>query len=398
MSDRTRVRLGDVLHFTRRPVRVETGAAYREIGIRSHGRGIFHKSPVTGAEIGSKKVFYIEPGDFVLNIVFAWEGAVAVAGDSEAGMVGSHRFPTFRPDPTRLAVQYLLYLFQTELGRSLLDRVSPGGAGRNRTLNVGAFLNQSVPLPPLLDQRRVVERIEELSTQIQDARTLRRQTAIDVDALRSSALHVQLQGVHPTGILADVLIRPPRNGWSARCDGADAGTPVLSLRAVTGFRYRRTEFKRTSIYAPAEGHFWLRPGDLLMTRSNTPHLVGHAAIYDGNPTPCIYPDLMMRLEINTANVEPRFVWYWLQSRPVREFIGRNAKGTSPSMKKISRQTAMAVPFPSSLSVLEQRRIVATMDVLQEEVDALQHLQAQTLAELDASLPAILDRAFNGAVG
>jgi type I restriction enzyme S subunit len=117
---------------------------------------------VTGLEIGNKKVFYIEPGDFVLNIVFAWEGAVAVASEAETGMIASHRFPTFRPDPARLDVKYIQYWCQTELGRSLLDRVSPGGAGRNRTLNRDAFLNQDVPLPPVAEQQRVVARIEEV--------------------------------------------------------------------------------------------------------------------------------------------------------------------------------------------------------------------------------------------
>src|SRR2546427_4948520 len=44
---------------------------------------------------------------------------------------------------------------------------------------------------------------------------------------------------------------------------------------------------------------------------------------------------------------------------------------------------------------EQRRIVAELDALQAEVDALRRLQAKTAAELDALLPAILDRAFKG---
>ena len=36
-----------------------------------------------------------------------------------------------------------------------------------------------------------------------------------------------------------------------------------------------------------------------------------------------------------------------------------------------------------------------LDALQAEVDALKRLQAETVAELDALLPAILDRAFKG---
>ena len=53
-------------------------------------------------------------------------------------------------------------------------------------------------------------------------------------------------------------------------------------------------------------------------------------------------------------------------------------------------------LPIALPALpEQRRIVAELDALQAEVDALKRLQAETAAELDALLPAILDRAFKG---
>ena len=44
---------------------------------------------------------------------------------------------------------------------------------------------------------------------------------------------------------------------------------------------------------------------------------------------------------------------------------------------------------------EQRRTVAEVGALQAELDALKCLQAETAAELDALLPAILDRAFKG---
>jgi type I restriction enzyme S subunit len=43
----------------------------------------------------------------------------------------------------------------------------------------------------------------------------------------------------------------------------------------------------------------------------------------------------------------------------------------------------------------QRRIVAELDALQAEVDALKRLQVETAAELDALLPTLPDRAFKG---
>jgi type I restriction enzyme S subunit len=132
-----------------------------------------------------------------------------------------------------------------------------------------------------------------------------------------------------------------------------------------------------------------------MSRSNTPDLVGHAAIYDGNPSQCIYPDLMMRLDVASSLVEKRFLWYWLQAPQVRECIRSKARGTSASMKKIAQGTVMSIPFASTTPREEQRRIVAYLDGLQAKVDALKALQAQTAAELGALLPAILDRAFKG---
>jgi type I restriction enzyme S subunit len=41
------------------------------------------------------------------------------------------------------------------------------------------------------------------------------------------------------------------------------------------------------------------------------------------------------------------------------------------------------------------RIMAELDALQAELDAPKRLQTDTAAELDALLPAVLDRAFKG---
>lgn len=53
------------------PVAVEDDTEYHQIGIRSHGKGIFYKESVTGSELGGKRVFWIKPDCFVVNIVFA---------------------------------------------------------------------------------------------------------------------------------------------------------------------------------------------------------------------------------------------------------------------------------------------------------------------------------------
>lgn len=155
------VRLGQAIRERQRPVSVGPNKTYTEIGVRSHGRGIFHKESQFGWQLDEKKVFWIEPGDLVFNIVFAWERAVAVASPAEAGLIGSHRFPTFRPIADRADVRYLKYLFISDFGRFLLDQNSPGAAGRNRTLDRRSLLKEKVPLPEIARQREIANMLDQ---------------------------------------------------------------------------------------------------------------------------------------------------------------------------------------------------------------------------------------------
>ncbi|MER9416260.1 restriction endonuclease subunit S [Mesorhizobium sp. M0306] len=149
--------IGDVLERVSNPVEVDPNAVYEQIGIRSHGKGIFDKEPVTGAELGDKRVFWVEPDCFIVNIVFAWEQAVARTAPSHKGKVASHRFPMYRPRRGRTDVDFLNYLFRTPLGKYLLGLASPGGAGRNKTLGQTEFDRLKLILPPVDEQKKIAE-------------------------------------------------------------------------------------------------------------------------------------------------------------------------------------------------------------------------------------------------
>ena len=169
-------KLRRLLTLVAHDVDVHPEQTYQEIGIRSWGRGIFHKDPVTGAQLGDKRVFKLRPGELVLNIVFAWEGAVAIVSESEKDMIASHRFPTFQHTRTLVDLDYLLMFLQSEHGRGLMGLNSPGAAGRNRTIRMDSFLGEEVPLPPLEEQREIVtvfrrdeRRLQSLAGKVREA-------------------------------------------------------------------------------------------------------------------------------------------------------------------------------------------------------------------------------------
>lgn len=130
---------------------------YTQIGIKSHGKGLFYKEPVSGKSIGNKSIFWIEPNCFILNIVFAWEQAVGKTTEQEKGLVCSHRFPMFKPINNAVDVDFLVCYFLTKTGQNLLDAASPGGAGRNRTLGQDHFLKSEINLPSLPEQQAIAK-------------------------------------------------------------------------------------------------------------------------------------------------------------------------------------------------------------------------------------------------
>jgi type I restriction enzyme S subunit len=336
----------------------------------------------------------IRPGDIVVSGINAAKGAVAIYDEkANEPVAATIHYGAYIPNKDRVNGKFLWWLLRSQLFQASLSEHVPGGI--KTEMKAKRLLPVPVPIPPLPQQERILAHIEAVAEQISEARSLRKEVEEEVALIIKAALRELSEKVSITGKLIDVLTDTPRNGWSARCDNADDGNPVLSLGAVTGFHYRASEFKRTSLSAPPNGHFWLRQGDLLITRSNTPELVGHAAIYSGAPTPCIYPDLMMRIPINDALVDRRFVWYWLQSPIVREYIRLNAKGTSPTMKKISQGIVMNIPFPTDMSLADQRRAVYRLDALQKEISTLKTLQLVSTDELNALLPSVIDQAMNG---
>jgi len=151
------VPLRKLLRRVKKPVEVEANQLYREIGILSHGKGIFHKEERTGTSLGNKSVFWVEPDCFVVNIVFAWEQAIARTTSFEKGMIASHRFPMYKPKEGTLDLDFLVSFFNTLQGKHLLGLASPGGAGRNKTLGQQAFLDLSIPLPPFPEQCKITD-------------------------------------------------------------------------------------------------------------------------------------------------------------------------------------------------------------------------------------------------
>jgi type I restriction enzyme S subunit len=93
------MRLGVVADQTFRWIQREETVLYTPVGLFNRGRGIFHKEPTRGKDLGDSTFSWIEQRDLILSGQFAWEGAVAIAGHDDAGCICSHRYHILRARP-----------------------------------------------------------------------------------------------------------------------------------------------------------------------------------------------------------------------------------------------------------------------------------------------------------
>jgi type I restriction enzyme S subunit len=182
--------MSEVAPLVRRPVQVNIAETYRELGIRSFGKGTFHKPAISGAELGNKRIFAIEPNDLLFNIVFAWEGAVAIAQPHDAGRVGSHRFLTCVAKEGVATPAFLCFHFLTKQGLEQLGEASPGGVDRNRTLGLQSLANIRVPIPTFDKQLW----FDSIHSKFDSIKRLQEETATELDALLPSILDKAFKG------------------------------------------------------------------------------------------------------------------------------------------------------------------------------------------------------------
>ena len=177
------VKLGDVLTQRKEKIFVEDPLQAKLISVRLYGKGALQR------EIGDGKVpkaftgYIGHTGQLVLSRIWARKGAIALIPHDLEGVVVTNEFPLFDVDETQVIPKYLIQLLTSNNFGPTLERASSGSSGQNR-VRENKFLEISISLPPLEEQKRIVSILDKAKS-IQKARE--RQLAA-LDRLKHSLL------------------------------------------------------------------------------------------------------------------------------------------------------------------------------------------------------------------
>jgi type I restriction enzyme S subunit len=337
------------------------------------------------------QLFRAEAGDVIVNKIWARNGSVAVVSDALAGCYGSGEFPMFEPKRDRLESRWIHWLTKTRGFWGQCDEKSQGTSGKNR-IKPEQFLCVEIPLSPLAEQRRVVARIEELAAQIHEACTLRHQAGEEAEAFLTTARRAAISQSCAEAVALEDTCEAIIDNLHSNPRLSEAGIPCIrspdvgygTLDLDGAQRTDADEFKRRTVRGEP------RADDIVLVREGGG--TGKCALVQQGQQFSLGQRVMM-LRPNTERIVPRFLLHQLLSPQIQEDqIARLSKGSASPHLNIGALRRFILALPP---LPEQHRLVAELDALQAEVDALKRLQTETAVELDALLPAILDRAFKG---
>jgi type I restriction enzyme S subunit len=341
-----------------------------------------------GFEVKVRKRVRIEPGDLVFSRLHTQNGAFAFSGET---FQATGTFIPLEINETRADRRFLFWaLYQFVPSLSASDTV-----GRE-TFKTDEILALKIPLPPLTEQRRVVARIDELAAQIHEARALRSQAADEAEALVSA----EMRRVFDFGDASQTNVGDyarVQGGYAFPSSGYDEQGSHQVVR-IGNVRDGYLDLSRAPVRWNPVGdervmRYELQPGDIVISMTGTRDKRDYgfvARVPEG--VPLLLNQRIGRFVLQ-REVEADYLFQFLRSPFFRDRLFPSATGTA-NQANVGNGDIERVPFtPPPLS--EQRRIVAQLDALQAQVDALKRLQAETAPELDALLPSILDRTFKG---
>jgi type I restriction enzyme, S subunit len=377
-----RVRVGEVLSLERREVPIDPEHEYQLVGVYSFGKGIFHRDPKPGAELGDYRFFRIEPGDLVLSNIQAWEGAIAFATAADDGTIGTHRFLSYVAVDDRIDTNWARWFFLSEPGMEGIRRAAPGTAVRNRTLAVKRFEDLMIPLPPIDVQRRVATRLDRvtevaarLSARIARAEALTR--AIQVSL--ASGGGDSLDGWAETR-LGDVL---------ALSDAQITVEADAEYRIAGVYSFGRGLIDR-GLIAGSETSYKtltrLNDGDIIVSKLNG--WEGAVAIIDERYQDAYVSGEFPTFVVDRSRMLPGFFRGVARSPAFWDVLNHAVRGSMVRRRRISATDFMraTIPLPS---LETQARISRAID----ELDHAREKSSRSAARVDALTQAVLNREF-----
>ena len=362
--------------FTKYEDKVNTpDSGYWRLGLRSHCKGTFHTYVDAGHELETTEMYRVKAGNFILNITFAWERALAVTDDEDQDKLVSHRFPQFKPN-SDLVIDFFKHTLMDKRLKHHLELSSPGGAGRNKVLKVSDMLKYELLVPSIQEQNIISSFLNNIDHII----TLHQCKLKKLNLAKKSLLQKlfprngsQIPGVRFKGF-TDAWEQRKLNdfgiatgGTSIESEFVDGGTyKVINIGSYSeesvyndqGLRVNKTDKTKSRI---------LNKYDLTMIlndKTASGNIIGRVLLIDQDNT-YVYNQRTERIEVDTKNFLPMFLYHMLNAPEQRKYIVKASQGNTQIYVNWSTISNIDYMIPQLL--LEQEKIANLFSLINKDI-------------------------------
>lgn len=340
-------------------------------------------------EVAEQQNRFLQEGDVIFNNTNSTElvGKSCVFTGWPERCTFSNHLTLLRPNPAKLLTGWLhLCLRHLWIGGYFAANCTEF-IGQS-AFNKDELLNVEIPVPPLEEQRRIVARIEALTSRLAQAQQARQAASAEAETIMQAAVDSAFS---------------KRDAWESETVEALCGKPQYGYTASAshepvGPRFVRiTDIQESKVVWESVPYcrcddvekYRLKTGDILFARTGA--TTGKSYLVT-DPPEAVFASYLIRIRPG-KRVLPELLWWYFQSSDYWHAVFSGTEdGNRPNMNG-SKLAKLKIPFPASLA--EQRAIVARLDLLRAKLEELRRLQGEVELELGRFVPALLAQAFRG---
>ena len=298
-----------------------------------------------------------------------------------------------RPDPSLIDARWLMHVLNAPQSRTAIAAFAKGTT--RKRISRGNLARIPLPVPPLVEQRRILAAIEELFAHVDAGLASVQVASLKLRSYSVSALEDAVRRWQQVPL--NELVWSLRNGIFVSRPGTETTRrPILRISAVRPLSVDASDVRYVpdSTILRQEDAFRVHEGDLLFVRYNgNADLVGVCGLVREDAVGLLHPDKLIRAVVDRTVVMPEYLEIALNCGPSLQAI-RERKKTTAGQVGIAGSALLSVPVP--LPPLERQGvIVAAVHELLEGIGRLRDAIAPTHVRSARLRSSILSAAFTG---
>jgi len=372
-----------------------------------------------GGRIETKmEQFIAHPGDLVVSKIRARQGSIGIVQPENGRVSVTIHYRVLQPNTERVNVTYAWLALRSSYCRTQF-LAATGGAMKGE-IGEEALLAIMLPLPPLAEQRAIVERWRSAQAQIAAAsvRVEKLKARIDADCFAAIGFKIEERKTPPKVFAApwagfgrwsvsynqqtltgmnleagkyslatlDSLLTLVQYGTSEKANDQGRGAPVLRIGNIKDRVVDMTDLKHIELPQRTLESLMLKDGDMLIIRtSGSRDLVGTCAVFHGNDQ-AVFASYLIRLRFDTALANPDYVCWFLNSALGRQQVDSISRQIMQNNINSEEIRTLRVPLPP-LDV--QRKLVERMTAARAEIARERAAAAKLSQSIAAEVEALI---------